>query len=395
MKILEPSYYKNFKCIADKCKNTCCIGWRITIDKTNYEKYNEIKGEFGDRLNSNIRRISNGENNANYGEFILDNNMKCPMLNGDNLCDIYINKGPDYLCFVCAAYPRSVTIYGDIAERNLTLSCPSVAQILVDKKEKIDFILNDEIKSNGNKFASNISQKNDKFHDLVRKGRSISIDVAQFSEIPMWKRLAIIKLMGDRLQSKINNDDVCNVDEFINDLRSEMFSESLINSLDDLEKADNIIKSNLISMIFETLNKCGMKNKHFAKMETEIKELLDDIKDIEISLNYKEDQFNIYFKNREYILENYIVYNLYTTYMKCLINDKIDIDIFTLMISYFIIKLFLLAIWDKNDKMLTDNQIVEVLYNTTREIEHSEIFIQSIYDEMKKKGVNTLITMIY
>ena len=29
MTVTVPSYYKDFKCIADKCRHSCCIGWEI------------------------------------------------------------------------------------------------------------------------------------------------------------------------------------------------------------------------------------------------------------------------------------------------------------------------------------------------------------------------------
>ena len=33
------NYYTNFKCIANKCKHTCCAGWEADIDKTTLEGY--------------------------------------------------------------------------------------------------------------------------------------------------------------------------------------------------------------------------------------------------------------------------------------------------------------------------------------------------------------------
>ena len=33
MKLRIPSYYEEFSCIADKCKDNCCIGWEIDIDE--------------------------------------------------------------------------------------------------------------------------------------------------------------------------------------------------------------------------------------------------------------------------------------------------------------------------------------------------------------------------
>ncbi len=50
MKIYAPAYYRDFKCIANKCKNSCCkAGWGIEIDDDTYELYQKQSGEFGER----------------------------------------------------------------------------------------------------------------------------------------------------------------------------------------------------------------------------------------------------------------------------------------------------------------------------------------------------------
>ena len=43
MKLYAPSYYKKFKCIADKCEHSCCIGWEIDIDEETLEKYEKLE----------------------------------------------------------------------------------------------------------------------------------------------------------------------------------------------------------------------------------------------------------------------------------------------------------------------------------------------------------------
>ena len=40
-----PNYYDKFKCIADKCRHSCCIGWEIDIDDDTMELYNSIGDE--------------------------------------------------------------------------------------------------------------------------------------------------------------------------------------------------------------------------------------------------------------------------------------------------------------------------------------------------------------
>ena len=54
MKIRVPNYFKDFKCIASKCEDTCCAGWGIVIDDEALEKYQKVQGDFGDRLRREI-----------------------------------------------------------------------------------------------------------------------------------------------------------------------------------------------------------------------------------------------------------------------------------------------------------------------------------------------------
>lgn len=54
MKLIAPDYYPQFRCIADKCRHSCCIGWEIDIDTDTREKYRRVPGEFGARLNAAI-----------------------------------------------------------------------------------------------------------------------------------------------------------------------------------------------------------------------------------------------------------------------------------------------------------------------------------------------------
>ena len=75
MKERYPTYYEKFKCIADKCEDTCCAGWEIDIDNDSYAGYMKIGGELGDRLRSCIK-TNDEEGYAGHG-FILTGGMRC------------------------------------------------------------------------------------------------------------------------------------------------------------------------------------------------------------------------------------------------------------------------------------------------------------------------------
>ncbi|MFR2510863.1 MAG: hypothetical protein ACLS9K_00885 [Lachnospira eligens] len=46
MKVMTPHYYKDFRCIAGACIDTCCAGWDVDVDKDSYKYYKTVKGAF-------------------------------------------------------------------------------------------------------------------------------------------------------------------------------------------------------------------------------------------------------------------------------------------------------------------------------------------------------------
>lgn len=133
MKYIAPNYYKKFKCIADKCKHSCCIGWEIDIDNETFEKYKSVSGDFGNRLNKNI------DISENIACFKLDANERCPFLNENNLCDIILNLGEDFLCQICNDHPRFRNFYGGATEIGLGLCCEAAAELIISQVEKVWF----------------------------------------------------------------------------------------------------------------------------------------------------------------------------------------------------------------------------------------------------------------
>ena len=133
IKYILPDYYKDFKCIAEKCKHNCCIGWEIDIDDDTLKKYRAVSGKFGERLSKNISLDSEAH-------FVLAENERCPFLNCDNLCDIIINLGEDYLCGICDMHPRFKNELPDRTEIGLGLCCEEAARLIISKKEPVKFL---------------------------------------------------------------------------------------------------------------------------------------------------------------------------------------------------------------------------------------------------------------
>ena len=116
-----PDFYDSFHCIADKCTDTCCVGWEIDIDNNSLKKYAAVKGDFGDRLRQNIEDA----------HFKLLEGDRCPFLRQDGLCDMICHLGESSLCDICREHPRFVEVYGDIMEKGIGLCCEEAVRLLL------------------------------------------------------------------------------------------------------------------------------------------------------------------------------------------------------------------------------------------------------------------------
>lgn len=133
MKLIAPDYFPKFRCIADKCRHSCCIGWEIDIDPDTREKYRLVPGNFGVRLNASI---VDGE----VSSFILGANERCPMLNQSGLCDLIITLGEENLCQICADHPRFRNFYADHTEIGLGLCCEEAARLILTQEAPMQLV---------------------------------------------------------------------------------------------------------------------------------------------------------------------------------------------------------------------------------------------------------------
>jgi len=125
MKLIKPAYFDTFRCIADRCPDSCCKEWDVLVDDDKAAIYRALPGSLGDRL----RQVLKEEDGAIY---MTIENRRCPMWRGDGLCRIQAELGEEFLCKTCREFPRLTHDYGDFIEYGLELSCPEAARIILD-----------------------------------------------------------------------------------------------------------------------------------------------------------------------------------------------------------------------------------------------------------------------
>ena len=135
MKVSKFSCYKNFKCIADKCTDTCCAGWNVVLDENSVAKYDAVKSDFGRKLKENI----DFDGKQYTAKMLCD---RCAFLNDKNLCEIYINLGESALSEICTNHPRFINDFGGVKEVTFSLSCPESVRLLLSATD-LDIINED------------------------------------------------------------------------------------------------------------------------------------------------------------------------------------------------------------------------------------------------------------
>ena len=133
MKLLAPSYYPAFQCIASRCTHSCCVGWEIDIDSETLALYNTLSADYGTQIRESIDR-------EETPHFRLCSGDRCPHLNENGLCKIILNLGESYLCEICREHPRFYhnTTHG--MEVGLGMACEEACRLILSSDRYADFV---------------------------------------------------------------------------------------------------------------------------------------------------------------------------------------------------------------------------------------------------------------
>ena len=390
MKVLKPFYYDNFKCIVGDCIDNCCHAeWEISIDKKTYKKYRKLKGQWGNKINNNIGKIRSNISDLRYGKIKLKDNG-CSLLDEKGLCTIHAQLGEKYLCNTCKIYPRDINKLGEIYERNLYMSCPEVAQYFVKYKGNFYFDMDEEELTDLDKDYIIDKSYDEKLYNFLWDARSLAMEIIQFKEIEIWKRIIFLKILTDKVQKLIDEENYEKYEKVLKSFRNEISNINVINSLDKIKLVPKV-KINFIKSVVDISEKVSRNKIKYNNLLEQYKKLFEN----DIDSNFenvikKEYEFNKYLNNEEYIMENLLIYLIYKYFMRALHTKDLNKEINNVIISYAMIKMLLLGRWYKNNKNLTEEDFVEVLYVFSRVIEHNKMFLNKIYEGVKEVGYDKI-----
>ena len=121
MKLYAPGYYQKFKCIADRCRHSCCVGWEIGVDDATLSRWEGASLRGADLLSAV------GEEHT----ISLTPDGRCPFLNSSGLCDIICAYGESATPVICREHPRFYVRSGDRVELGIGAVCEEACRLIL------------------------------------------------------------------------------------------------------------------------------------------------------------------------------------------------------------------------------------------------------------------------
>ena len=211
MRIVKPTFYKNFKCIAGDCPDSCCQGWEVDADSDSLEYYKTLDNslEIKKRIDSVLSK-----DEFDNTIFTLAPKKRCPFLNDENLCDMHIAIGGEHTPYTCRTFPRFIYDFGATREIGISFSCP-VASDMMYNTESFDF------ETEVNSDLPTLNDIDAEKYFLLYKGRAEAYKIAKDKNKSIRERLNDLLNLGVLLQEKLfpydeGGDDIAFFDVFKN-----------------------------------------------------------------------------------------------------------------------------------------------------------------------------------
>ena len=361
MIISKPDYYNEFKCLADKCEDTCCAGWQIVIDEESLEAYKKAEGEFGQRLRDFI--------DWEEGIFHQKEERRCAFLNDCNLCDLYTALGEESLCTTCTNYPRHIEEFENVREYTLSVSCPEAARILFDKKEPVHFI-EEEIPG-----EEEWEDFDFLLYSKLYEARKVMLHILQNRELPLGLRTCLISEMGTELQEYVDEDQLFSIDDLFEKYEDNKVWEEYKTKVEVLHTYENA------KDLYDASLKSFVKLYQLEQLHDYWEMHLEETEGILYrggSGPYWElkEKFAEWMKKNlpdyEIWLEQLLVYFIQTYFRGAVYDGYIGSKVRMAVVSVHMIYEMLMARWKRNEEFLDLEEVIQVVYEYSRELEHSD-----------------------
>ena len=350
-----PSSYKNFKCIAGACPDSCCAGWEVVVDEVAKARFEAVNSPFGERLRAAMTIDAEGDT------IFKNTDNHCPFLNAQNLCDIHIQLGPEYLCETCDLYPRYFVNYGPFTEQGLSFSCPEALRMLLADNASGTFV------------TETLAQALPQTLKMGLSARNLLMTLFSQSSFSAEARLLLALDYGMAFSALFWQTDEGALKALNARYKTVDFLKARLRDLINIKK-DVSVK--LETTIFRVLLACEHQATDFSELLFHSAEKFPEITRTDYDAYLKaESQNSHYFKT----LALYYLHRYFLTDAEA---GEALISLQLLALTWTAQRILLFLRWQAQKKILTLKDYVNTFYHYSREIEHSLPNMDALYEAL-------------
>lgn len=383
MKIRTPFYYKDFRCIAGACTDTCCAGWDVDVDEKSYRYYKSVKGDFGRRMKKVMVPSEDG------GCTFTLNEGRCPFLNENNLCDLFIALGEDKLCETCAEFPRFINEYGSIREIGIAPSCKTAGELMFQFKDKLTFTMeeNDEL-------PTMVNDIDPQLFFMLTAARECAYSIVQLDEYTIKERCALLLLMARQIQQKMDADRDDLIANVVSRFADDEYCAKLLKKT-RAKYAGQRRGAETLPSYFDSFKGMEVINPDWNKYVMLVKDFFEGL-DGQKCLTWEslEQEFDVYYKDRQFEYEQLMMYYVYRYFLDAVNDINIMLKVKNGIVGYLVLKTMDVAAWYQNGKQLTLTEQVDMAHLYSRQFEHSyenfEVYSEHFQSKRKYSYANLM-----
>ncbi|ENQ3080579.1 flagellin lysine-N-methylase [Bacillus cereus] len=396
--LLVPQYMQQFSCIGSECEDSCCIGWRVTVDEDTYKKYKKSRDlELKPLFKNKVSRQRSNPSSSSYAKIKMEDGGRCSFLSEENLCKVQLKLGEEYLSNTCTVYPRSINSINGVIEKSATMSCPEAVRLALLNPNGIDFAEIEEPANTPGSIVKQLKTDGPKMDNNPKKYfwelRIFSIQVIQDRSYTLAERLIILGMFYQKVQKQIDQDDVHGIPNVIANFTNWMSNQGMKESLDKIP-TQLAVQMELCKELVDYRASTAITSQRYLDCLTEMLKGIQYTKEAsveEITEHYKkayEEFYEPFMTEHEYILENYLVNyvfkNLFPLGHKTIFDDYV-----MLVIHYSMIKLHLIGMAGFHKELTTD-LVIKLIQSFAKSVEHNVFYLKNIFDLLKANEFTTM-----
>ena len=394
VKALVPLYAERFSCIGSNCEDTCCAGWRVTIDKKTFINYKQSKNpHLTERFENNLRRIRSQASDSNYARMDLDPETgNCPMIE-EHLCSIQKELGEDKLSNTCATFPRYSKEVGGVYQQALTLSCPEAARLALLASDGMEFtqtnltIRPETIEKQKPILGLSLDQMNEV--------RFFCIQLLKSQDLMLWQKLALLGLFCESLTEALKRGGQKQTAEITESMRA-LIEKGQFATLFESMQPEYEIQAVTFALLWQ-LKVTGITSKMQRSVQDAIGKGLDADKDsgqvdeAKLIDRYKQGVKNLpaALIDAPFFMENYVINEMFRENFP--FGNPSPYEHYLKLITRFGLVRFMLASQCANEKELPPlNALTQTVQIFCRRFQHDTNFAINVNDCFNNSGWSDL-----